>query len=292
MKVSVLVPVYNKTQKELTRCFESILKQTYKNIELIITDDGSNPEIASFLDNYTEQNKTRITGGIHCYHYPNSGVWTARNRGQEKASGDWIMHINADDFILPVTIATALEAVNKYENADMVYWGFRSVDFPPYLYNGFGGDTLYTNPTKERFHIRQKYLYATPFCDVSCMVRSKKALLFNTELTGVEFEHQARMIAGCHAVYFIDRPFYNYVNNDNTITKKVQEDISWSIAVLKDSRDALIANNFKITNEYLIPYARNIMYRVSENKHFEFRESDRSFVEEIIRSESINEVTL
>lgn len=288
MKVSVLVPVYNKSQKELTRCFESILNQTCKDFELIITDDGSRPEIAAFLDEYTHSNKTRCIGGVYCFHYANGGVWAARNRGQEKASGEWIMHVNADDFIDPITIATALKAADEHENADMVYWGLRDVDWPSYLKTECGGNRLYSNPTVEKFHIRQDILCATPFCDVTCMVRREKAQPFNPVLIGAEFERQVRVVAGCRAVCFVDKPLYNYVTSTNTISSN-QADIKWRISSLKDFRHALINHGFKTIDEYLIVYAIGVIHYAAESSLSVFKDIDKSVVGEILRSMPMKE---
>ncbi len=287
MRISVLVPVYNKSQEELMRCFESILGQTYKDFELIITDDGSQPEISAFLDEYTKSNKTRCIGGIHCFHYPNGGVWAARNKGQEKASGEWIMHVNADDFIDPMTIETALKAADEHKNADMVYWGWTSADLPPSLYRGYGGDRLYSNPTKEKFQIPQDMLYATPFCDVTCMVRREKVQPFNPELIGAEFEHQARMIAGCFAVHFVDRPFYTHFSSSHTISSRV--DLNWRITAIKDFRDALIAHGFKTIDEYLVVYAVGVIHFVAGSNSSVYKVIDKSVIGEILRSTSIQE---
>ena len=285
--VSVLVPVYNKSQKELRRCFESILRQTYTEIELIITDDGSNSGVADFLDDYVKINKTRCSGGVSCFHYENDGVWVARNRGQERASGEWIMHVNADDFISPVTIDTALKMATKFENVDMVYWGLWTVDYPLYLYKGCGGDRLYSNPTKEKFYIRRDILCATPFCDVTCMVRHKKMQPFLPDLDGAENEHQVRLISRCRAIYFIDRPFYNYVPNKDTITNRV--DINWYIETINDFRKALINYDYKTIDEYLIVYAANTMRLATDYDFSIYQKISRSAVGKIIRSRSINE---
>jgi hypothetical protein len=288
MRVSILVPVYNKSQNELTRCFESILDQTCKDFELIITDDGSKPETAAFLDEYTESNKTRCAGGIHCFHYLNGGVWEARNKGQEKASGEWIMHVNADDLVSAMTIETALKAADEHENVDMVYWRLRDVDWPPYLDLDCGGDRIYTNTTEEKFHIRQDILCATPFCDVTCMVRHEKSQPFNPELTGAEFERQVRVVAGCRAVYFVDKSFYNYVSSKYTISS-CQADIKWRVAALKDFREALIVHGFKTTDEYLIALTVAIIHFTARSNRSIYKEINKSVVGEILRSRPIKE---
>jgi len=286
--ISVLVPIYNKAENELLRCFESILKQTYRNFELIITDDGSAPELAKFLDEYTEHNKLRCEGGVHCFHYSNGGVWEARNRGQEKASGEWIMHVNADDFINPLTLEYALKVANEHENVDMVYWGFWNTAWPPYMSKECGGSRLYSKPTIDVFHIRKDVIMATPFCDVTCMVRKEKAHTFKPHLPGAEAVRQVEVIADCRAIFFLDEILYNYVTSSNTLSSKV--DINWCIATIKDFKEALVSYNFKVVNEYLIAYAIDVVHRAAECDFSIYRNLDKSIISDVLRSTTREEM--
>ena len=286
--VSVLVPVYNKTQEELTRCFESILMQTDKNFELIITDDGSSSDVAVFLDEYTKLNKKRCLGGVVCYHYQNGGVWNARNRGQEKANGQWIMHVNADDRIELDTIESALEAIRNNRDVEMVFWGLRDDSWTT-DYKTCGGDKLFITPLETRIDLPHDVLCATPFCDVTCLVRKDKALPFRPELIGAEFERQVRVIAACNQLYFIDRPFYNYVSGENTISA-THANMNWRIKSIEDFREALIFNNFKTVDEYLIMHAVNVIHYAAINGVSACREIDNTVIAEIIRKVSVNEL--
>ena len=100
--VSVIVPVYN-NEDRVNRCLESILNQTYKNIELIVINDGSTDE--------SEKRILSIKDKRIIYSYQkNSGPSVARNCGIEKASGDYIMFIDSDDYIEKTMIETLLTA--------------------------------------------------------------------------------------------------------------------------------------------------------------------------------------
>lgn len=91
--ISVIVPVYN-TEKFLSKCIESILKQTYQNFELLLIDDGSPDECGNICDRFAEQDKR-----IRVFHKENGGVSSARNLGLENAKGDYICFIDSDDYI-------------------------------------------------------------------------------------------------------------------------------------------------------------------------------------------------
>lgn len=91
--ISIIVPVYN-LEKELPRCLDSILAQTYRNLEVIVVDDGSTDQSADVIRSYAEQD-TRIKP----FFQTNGGVTAARMHGIREASGEWIGFVDGDDEI-------------------------------------------------------------------------------------------------------------------------------------------------------------------------------------------------
>lgn len=91
--ISIIVPVYN-AENYIKDCVESILKQDYNNIELIIVDDGSTDNSAKIIDEYKNVDKR-----VNVIHQKNSGVSVARNQGLEVAKGEYVCFIDVDDFI-------------------------------------------------------------------------------------------------------------------------------------------------------------------------------------------------
>ncbi|MGL5920237.1 MAG: glycosyltransferase family 2 protein [Bacteroidales bacterium] len=98
-KVSVIVPVYN-AANYLDACIGSILKQDYRNFELILIDDGSKDNSLSIIQNYLS-----IDSRIQVFHHANHGVSYTRNRGIDLSSGDYILFIDSDDTIEPSYIS-------------------------------------------------------------------------------------------------------------------------------------------------------------------------------------------
>ncbi len=92
-KISVIVPVYN-AEEYLPQCIESILKQDYENLELLLVDDGSSDKSMQICEEYV-----RRSGKVRVFAQKNSGVSAARNRGIEKAEGDYIVFVDADDYL-------------------------------------------------------------------------------------------------------------------------------------------------------------------------------------------------
>lgn len=89
--VSVIVPVYNR-EKYINRCVESILNQTYQNLEIILVDDGSADKSGKICDSYTDSR-------VKVIHQRNQGVSVARNSGIDEAKGEWICFIDSDDYV-------------------------------------------------------------------------------------------------------------------------------------------------------------------------------------------------
>ena len=92
-KISVIVPVYNK-QDYLEQCINSILLQDYKNIELLLVDDGSTDESGAICDRYADQDKR-----VRVFHQKNGGPTAAVMTGLEEAAGDYYVFIDSDDYI-------------------------------------------------------------------------------------------------------------------------------------------------------------------------------------------------
>lgn len=102
--VSVIVPVYN-VEKYLRECVESLVAQTYTNIEILLIDDGSLDRSGSLCDSFSDKYEC-----IYSYHKRNGGPSSARNFGIRKARGEWVSFIDADDFISPIFIETLYNA--------------------------------------------------------------------------------------------------------------------------------------------------------------------------------------
>lgn len=93
--ISIIVPVYN-VELYLDKCIQSILAQSYPNFELLLIDDGSSDGSKEICDKYA-----KLDSRIRVFHRINGGVSSARNAGLEKAKGDWIAFIDADDWVFP-----------------------------------------------------------------------------------------------------------------------------------------------------------------------------------------------
>ena len=119
-KISIVVPVYN-AEKYLRQCLDSILKQSFKDFELLLVDDGSKDRSGKICDEYAEKDKR-----VSVWHQENQGVSVARNVGLEHAQGEWIYFPDSDDIV----VENALEIMMKMcvEDIDYVMCGYEVYD--------------------------------------------------------------------------------------------------------------------------------------------------------------------
>ena len=137
--ISVIIPVHN-ASKFINKAINSILKQSYKKIELILIDDGSEDNSLKIINEYKKKYKN-----IRVISQKNYGAGLARNTGIECAKGAYVMFLDADDFYNKDCCACALEAIQE-SNADFLSFGanffnkknkvFSSFEFENKLLNG------------------------------------------------------------------------------------------------------------------------------------------------------------
>lgn len=108
--ISVIIPIYN-VEKYLKECIDSILNQTYKNIEIILVDDGSTDNSPNICDEYTQKDTRVIT-----IHQKNQGVSSARNKGLEASKGNYIFWIDSDDYVKEDCIEKLYNLLKKYDS--------------------------------------------------------------------------------------------------------------------------------------------------------------------------------
>lgn len=214
--ISVIIPVYN-VETYLGECLRSLCSQTYKNLEIILIDDGSKDNSGIICDQWSEKDKR-----IHVIHQDNCGVSIARNVGLSVCKGDLISFVDADDWLDEAMYEKLLHSYVS-NNADVVMCGF--VDYP----HGY--------PVK-------KGLYSVPPCDytnaVYQMIRrngyftSLWAKLFSRECVfkdGSAYEFDSvlsfgedevwlfRILRNCSRVAFLPEALYYWRAREGSISR-------------------------------------------------------------------------
>lgn len=115
--VSVVIPIYN-VEKYLDRCVSSVVNQTYRNLEIILVDDGSPDNCPAMCDAWAERDSR-----IRVIHKKNNGQGMARNSGMDIATGKYIFFFDSDDYVAYETVSLCVSSAEK-QNADVVMFGF------------------------------------------------------------------------------------------------------------------------------------------------------------------------
>ena len=142
-KISVIIPIYN-AEEYLEKCLNSVLSQTYENLEIILVNDGSSDKSLEIIEKYKNLDKRIIV-----INKENGGVSSARNRGIEEATGKYIIFIDADDYIDKSMFEVLAEDLFK-NNVDISMCGYRNVDI--------NGNILYeSKPLEEKYFDAKKF---------------------------------------------------------------------------------------------------------------------------------------
>lgn len=119
-EVSIIVPVYN-IEAYIADCLDSLLAQSFKDFEALLIDDGSTDSSGRICDEYAAKD-----GRFIVYHKTNGGLGSARNYGLERAQGEWIAHVDGDDWVEPDMLETLLRTAEE-KGAEIAFGDFQMV---------------------------------------------------------------------------------------------------------------------------------------------------------------------
>ena len=157
--ITIVVPIYN-VEEYLNKCIETILCQTYENIEILLIDDGSTDNCGNICDLYAKKDSR-----VKVIHKENGGLSDARNTGIEAANGKYICFIDSDDYISPIFIET-LYNLCKENNTKISQCSFNIV----YDNNGKSEEAeqevnIYTSEEMVKNLYNEKYVETVIVCD-------------------------------------------------------------------------------------------------------------------------------
>lgn len=247
--ISVIVPVYN-VEEYLQECINSIIKQTYKNIEIILVDDGSTDKSKTICDKYLKEDSR-----IKVIHQENSGVSEARNKGIEEAKGDWITFVDADDYISLDFCEKMLKKVLE-SDSDCIICSYNKI------YNTTVVEILKsTDMQLNRKEFLNKIFDVQSgfgFCHMKLwnakMIKDNK-VYFDKELKVAEDAlFCINMSNYINKIYFLNETLYNYRFNSESAVRKFDENYTekYLKAMIKTkkniSKNGIIENDLKFNN--------------------------------------------
>lgn len=248
-KISVIVPVY-KVEKELSRCVQSILQQSYHNIEIILVDDGSPDHCPEMCDGYAAEDRR-----VHVIHKVNGGLSDARNAGLRKASGKYVMYVDSDDYIEKDACERLLDGMQP--GVDFVVGALKEIRGNKILlqkHTNLMEGIVYSARTFVIESIKNNEWYAP-----ACLNLYDRMFLINNRLfykVGYYFEDiemLPRLFLAAKKVVYINYPFYNYVIRENSImtSEFTEEKKSIGIAIYSEWMETLDKVQDKEYQRYL-----------------------------------------
>lgn len=212
--ISVVIPVYN-TAPYLEKCLESVVNQTYQNLQVIIINDGSTDNSAEICQKFSEKDDR-----IEFINKQNEGVSIARNIGIEKSKGEWIYFLDSDDFIDLNMFEYLIETVFKKE-CDVIQFGIRS-----FKNNQLVSERLPSN-NKEYTDLR-KFIEENQLKPISAWLHlihtslvKNNSLYFNENLKhGEDMLFMYSTYSYARKIFVLDKVFYNQVLSPNSASRK------------------------------------------------------------------------
>ena len=207
--VTVIIPVYN-VEKYLQKCLDSVINQTYKNLEIICIDDGSPDNSGAILDEYTKKDDRIIV-----IHQENAGVSAARNRGLEIARGEYITFVDSDDWLEPECYEFALNVLENDQEVDLAGYNADIINSR----NDTNQDlqrykNWFTLPFVGNFELSQKIAIRMP--SACWLYLFKASIIKNNKLKFSNYKFSEDLLfifeylAFVKNIYFLDKKLYNY----------------------------------------------------------------------------------
>lgn len=229
--VSVVVPIYN-VELYIKQCIESILAQTYKEIEIILIDDGSTDDSGHICDDYEKK-----FFQIKVIHKQNGGLGEARNTGIENASGKYIIFIDGDDFIANDHISNMIKGMKEY-NVDACYGGYCQQIHKEYISiinpmqnrlldkEGIIKEFIPRMCGKLDYHINDEVPMSVCMSIYKMDIINSNRLRFNSEkrLISEDFAFNLDYLECSRKIYISDSCGYYYRYNNNSLTKRYLAD--------------------------------------------------------------------
>ncbi len=208
--ISIIVPVYNQ-EKYLSRCLDSILDQTYKNLEIVCVDDKSTDGSTEIIKHYVQKDSR-----IVYYRNTGKGVSSARNYGIERANGEYIGFVDSDDFIQPQMYEFMLRAMQE-NDCEMVACGYESTEKVNFKRFDYFARTCDTREFVDLYGT-QKIIGKTMTLDSACtklILTSflRKTAMFENYVMGEDTLFCANMWTASKKTMLVDLPLYGYFNN-------------------------------------------------------------------------------
>lgn len=276
--ISVIVPVY-KVEEWLDECVESIVNQTYKNLEIILVDDGSPDNCPAMCDAWKERDAR-----IKVIHKKNGGLSSARNAALEIITGKYISFVDSDDYMHPDMISSLYEDMQKTE-ADIVRCGrFTDIDGKIEETSAVKGRKIYSNDEVMECYFYHKDDFNSGVWDKLFRAELFEGVRFPDGINSEDYYIYAIVYGKCKKLYYNNKPLYYYRIRENSIcsTPIINEHSFDKIKVSDMVYDYICANNLvyrKDAEAFQIIARFSIYYKTLQQEHT--KEMEKQWIKDL-----------
>lgn len=243
-KISIIVPIYN-TESYLNKCIDSLVKQTYQNLEIILVDDGSPDLCPQICEEWVQKDKR-----IKVIHKVNGGLSDARNAGLDISTGDFIMFVDSDDFI-DINIIMDLYLLQCKTDADIVCGGvYRYKDGQIY---GIYNETIKCEMVVFT-GVEQLKNMLNSYTDCSVWGKLyKRSIIENNRFIKGRYNEDIIFLfpvyANCNKVVYTNKRYYYYRDTAGSITHKLSDKTMHALQNMLEMEKLTIENKIPVMDE-------------------------------------------
>ncbi|NPU89439.1 glycosyl transferase [Fervidobacterium sp. SC_NGM5_O18] len=258
--VSVVIPAYD-VEKFIPKTLESVLKQTYENLEIIVVNDGSVDKTGVVVENILG-NQNRFPYKV--IHKKNEGVSVARNVGIENAKGKYLKFLDGDDWLEPDAVQVLVETCEKY-NCEIAFGGQDVVSSKGRVLYKYNESYVYDEGLKNPREVLRDFLVGKSYISMNSSIFLKSVVdKYEIRFTkgakfGEDNEFISKFLYFSNAAYMFNRKFSSLVYRHNSVTKQATLAVFHNVGSMKRLKRFFELNNeselVKLLEEYVIPKA-------------------------------------
>lgn len=222
IKISIIIPVYN-VEKYIDECLKSVLEQTYKNLEIILVDDGSKDNSAKICDDYAKRDNR-----VKVFHKENGGLSSARNVGMRAVTGDFFIFLDSDDYWIKLDFVEEMIKLVMNNNTDLIIFGYtrNEESVSDHVRDKETEKTISNLDKTECFEwlIKNDKLQSSAWNKmVNTRFLKNYNINFQEGIYSEDIDWTARLLIYVNKIFYFDDYIYFYRSNDQSITHNIKE---------------------------------------------------------------------
>jgi glycosyltransferase involved in cell wall biosynthesis len=284
IKISIITPAYNE-EKHIAECIESALKQTWPHFEMFVVDDASDDNTAEIVGKFSASDDRIKLIQMN----KNGGVSKARNAALENVKGDYLLFLDADDWMLPEMLSDLVELIDLYGMVDMFRLKGKKVysrNEMPDISNDFEtricspADLIYENKASGFTH--NLFVKRSVIKDNQIRFTDGMRMMEDQEFT-------LRCMVHSEKVLYYTKQNYMYYQHPGSLSKNFGRDqypdiLNCAFGVYQTARDELIEDEMRVYRDYAYQKAKQYLWRVLKDREvtaFEIRSDMGRFLNKI-----------